>query len=464
MTDFFKRRWWILVLTTLVAGLAAYYVSSGMVPIYRASTIVLVNQTQSPGVVQYNDVLTSERLTSTYAQLVKRSQIMTEVIGRLGLRVTPEELAGQIHITPIRNTQLLRISAENADRGLAANIANTTSQVFIDDNAGQLANRPGTVSIAEQAAMPSTPVSPNIPLNTIAAVVLGLLIGAAIAFVIEYFDDTVKDSQDVEDLAGLSTLGVVSRFSSGRGREHSKAANGAAAVSHLPSEEEYRQLRTNIHFSLLGLKSKVLLITSSNPREGKSTTAYNLATVLAQAGHRVILVDADLRRPSLHTQFGTPNSFGITGLLLSGSDAVEAALVKTSYKNLSLLPSGPIPPNPSEVLMSQAMQDIIERIRSMADYVILDSPPVLAVTDARILAGQADATILVVETGRTRTEAFHRAYEALRQTNARVIGAVLNKTKQRRRNAYYYGYYGAHPDGEQPLVTAATTDTPAHSG
>src|SRR5688500_147489 len=162
MIDFFKRRWWILVLTTVTAVVAAYYVSSGMVPIYRASTIVLVNQTQSPGVVQYNDVLTSERLTSTYAQLVKRSQIMVEVINRLRLPVSPEQLASQIVISPIRNTQLLRISAENANPDLAARIANTTSQVFIDDNAGQLANRPGTVSVAEQAGVPSSPVSPNI--------------------------------------------------------------------------------------------------------------------------------------------------------------------------------------------------------------------------------------------------------------------------------------------------------------
>ncbi len=428
-----------------IAAAAAYYFSSGMVPIYRASTIVLVNQTQSPGVVQYNDVLTSERLTSTYAQLVKRGQIMTEVVRQLSLPMTAEQLGDSITISPIRNTQLLRISTENADPRLAAQIANTTSLVFIDDNAGQLANRPGTVSVAEQASVPSQPVSPNIKLNTIVAAILGLMIGGAIALVMEYLDDTVKTAQDVEALGGLGTLGVVSRFKgvepAGSGRDEH--------VDHMPSEE-YRQLRTNVHFSLLGLTSKMLLITSSNPREGKSTTAYNLAVVLAQAGHRVILVDTDLRRPSLHTHLGTPNSFGLTGLLLSGSDSVETALVKTNVKNLMLLPSGPIPPNPSEVLMSQASQDIFQRIRALSDYVILDSPPILAVTDARILAGQCDATILVVETGKTRTEAFQRSYEALRQTNAHVIGAVLNKVRQRRRGGYYYGYYEAPP--EQPRV------------
>ena len=163
--EILRRRWWLLLLGPLIAGVSAYVVSNEMTSYYKGTATVLVNQTQIPGVVQYNDVLASERLTNTYAELVERRPIFTETIRRLGLPLSEEELDANVSVSIVRNTQLLRVSAENPDPALAANIANTVAQAFIDDNSSQL-TRPGTISITEQATVPLNPSRPNVLLNT----------------------------------------------------------------------------------------------------------------------------------------------------------------------------------------------------------------------------------------------------------------------------------------------------------
>jgi len=336
-------------------------------PTYEATTTVLVNQTQSPGIIQYNDVLTSQHLTSTYAELAKSRPILSDVILRLHLNITEKDLAQQLTVSPVRDTQLLRISAENRDPGLAADIANTTAAAFIDDNAKQTGNRPGTVSVSEPAIVPNEPAAPNVKLNTAMVGILGLLAGAVLALVLEYLDDTIKTARDIEEVVGLPTLGTVSRF---RQRKN-KAPSRRTLFDDQGSEEDYRRLRTNVHFAMLDWFSRSILVTSAHPGEGKSTTAAHLASVLAQAGHSVVLVDADLRRPMLHEYFATPNSFGLTGLILSGGKNVEAALVEVGGGGLKFLASGPIPANPSEVLASARFASVLEAVKKHADYVIL---------------------------------------------------------------------------------------------
>lgn len=248
------------------------------------------------------------------------------------------------------------------------------------------------------------------------------------------------------------TLGTVSRFArktkSGQGR----ARPALSSISSADSAESYRQLRTNIHFARLASELKTILVTSSNPREGKSTTTANLAIVLAQAGQRVIVVDTDLRRPSQHTIFQIPNSFGLTGLLLNEVEDPERGLVRSGIQNLWVLPSGPLPPNPSELLTSPVMERMIETLRGKADYILFDSPPILAVTDASILAVHTDGAILVAERGRTRTEALRRAHQALQHANARILGVVINKAKRGGSGYGYYGYYRQEREGTTEVL------------
>ncbi len=441
--DLLRRRWWVLLLGPLVAGISAFAISESMTPTYQATSTLLVNQMQAPGVVQYNDILTSERLTNTYAELVTRQPVLQDVSTRLGLP-TAASLSGKISVSTVRNTQLLRVTVRDQDPRLAANIANTVAQAFIDDNTAEL-GRPGTVSIAEEAGVPGSPVSPNVILNTILGAVLGLMVAGAVIAVQEYLDDTVKTSADVEAIPGAFALGSVSRFP--RKKSDARSRPGLGSITAADSAESYRQLRTNIHFARLASELKTILVTSPNPQEGKSTSVANLAVVLAQAGQRVIAVDTDLRRPTLHSVFRVPNSYGLTGLLLNDAEEPGVALINTGIQNLQVLPSGPLPPNPSELLTSPMMERMMDALRGKADYILFDSPPILAVTDASILAARTDGAILVVERGRTRTEALRRAHQTLLRANARVLGVVINKTKRGSTGYGYYGYYRQRQEG-----------------
>lgn len=195
-----------------------------------------------------------------------------------------------------------------------------------------------------------------------------------------------------------------------------------------PVSEAYRTLRTNIQFSSLDKPLRTLLVTSSSSNEGKSTTLGNLAVTFAQAGNRVILVDCDLRRPSLHDLFGIENDSGLTNLVIGDLPATVPAR-DTSVPNLRLLPSGPLPPNPSELLGSQRMDRILEMLKSEADFVLLDCPPILAVTDAAVLARKVDGALLVVSAGKTKREHASKAKLLLDKVNANVIGVVLNNAR-----------------------------------
>ena len=193
-----------------------------------------------------------------------------------------------------------------------------------------------------------------------------------------------------------------------------------------PAAEAYRQLRTNILFTSLDRPLRTLLITSTGPEEGKSTTLANLAVTLAQAGSRVILTDCDLRRPSLHTLFSVSQVPGLTNVLIGGGDF---PLAETGIEGLQLLPSGPLPPNPAELVGSLRMSEAMAQLQERADYVLFDSPPVIAVTDAAILATKVDAVLLVVRAGATKRDLAQRAKAQLDKVNARLIGVVLNNAK-----------------------------------
>jgi non-specific protein-tyrosine kinase len=299
--------------------------------------------------------------------------------------------------------------------------------------------------VAESAQVPRQPIRPRPLVTGLLAAIVGALIAIGAAFVIEYLDDTIKTPDDVTRVSGLPTLGAIARLKeSNSGRQLV-----ASMESKAPESEAYRTLRTNIQFSSVDKPIRTLLVTSSGPSEGKSTTAANLAVVLAQTGQRVIAVDADLRRPVLHRLFGVPNNTGVTTALLAGEDMEsESHLRPTKIENLSVLTSGPIPPNPSEMLGSHRMAELIARLTRLADVVIFDSPPVLAVTDAVVLGRQVDGVVLVTDARQTREMALARAVTELQNTGTNVLGVVLNRLDSRSGGYYYYYYYYYYSDGE----------------
>ena len=268
-------------------------------------------------------------------------------------------------------------------------------------------------------------------LNTAVGVLAGLLAAAAIAALLEYRDDTIKSPDDLRPL-GLTALGIVGVLAPAKGR---------AAVGDLPppAAEAYRKVRTGI--DLWGLRQPIrLLVTSASQGEGKSTTAANLAVVFGQSDRRVVLVDADLRRPHLHQLFGLRNTRGLTSLLVNREADAQATLRPTEFPNVSLVPAGASPSNAAELLASARMRDVLDELSGLADIVIVDSPPVLGVSDPIILAAAGGAALLVAKSGVTRPKPLLRVREALLQTDAVLLGSVINAA-QRRVTAEYYGAY-----------------------
>ena len=439
-----RRWWWLLVAGVIVGAGGAYGVSQAMTPIYRASATLLVNQTQTPGVIAYNDVLASERLTKTYGELITKDPVLETVIDDLGLQMSGAELRGMIDVKVVPDTQLLRLSFEDAAPGLASELANAVSAAFIASNNEDGLTRPGTVTIVEPAATPASPVRPRTEFNALLGGLAGLFLVCVCILIYEYLDDTIKTPDDVEEVTGTATLGGVTRFPKASSiRDTLVVASGARS----PAAEAYRVLRTNLQFG--ALDAQTLLITSASPREGKSTTTANLAAAIAQTGQRVIVVDADLRSPSQHHIFGLTNGVGLTSALLSPAPEVTRFLQPTQLEGLSVLTSGPLPPNPSELLGSWRMEAVIAALKQAADIILFDSPPVLAVADASILAGRSDVTVVVVDAGRTRAQALRRTTQTLQRTGTRSVGAVLNRLTERTRgyNDYAYYYYGASANG-----------------
>ncbi len=291
------------------------------------------------------------------------------------------------------------------------------------------------IRVAEPARLPTVPVRPKTLLNVVLAGVVGLLVGLGMAYLIEYLDDTVKTPDDVEKSAGLISLGTIARMPRPRGVT-SAVLN--EEQSGLPIAEAYRILRTNVDFARVGQPGKVLLVTSASESEGKTTTVANLAIVMAQSGRRAIAVDSDLRRPSLHLAMGVSNENGLTNLLLDDNPDIGGALQPTVWPNLSVLTSGPIPPNPAELLGSDHMEQLLDRLREHADVLLLDSPPCLVVADPSILAARVDGVILVVDAGKTRAEALVRSKERLLRGSAHILGVVLNRLSSRISGYYQY--------------------------
>ena len=295
------------------------------------------------------------------------------------------------------------------------------------------------MTIVSKAEVPLQPIRPQVLRNSLLAALAGTLFAAGAAFLVEYLDDTVKTPDDAQE-AGLGVLATVQRAGT---NVKSPQELFALSQTRSPVAEAYRTLRTNLQFSSLDRPLRCLVVTSALATEGKTTTAANLAVVMAQAGKRVVLVDADLRRPAVHRLFGLPNQGGLTDALVGEPAALNTFLRATAVENLRVLTSGPIPPNPQELLASQRMGDLLQRLAGEADAVLIDTPPSLMVADANVLAACTDGVLLVVNADRTRRVAVQQATEGLRQVGANVVGGVLNMVDVRRgRGAGYYSYYG----------------------
>lgn len=319
-----------------------------------------------------------------------------------------------------------------------------------------------TVKVVTLATVNGLPVSPSLRLNLSLGAFAGLLIGIGVAVLMQYLDQGLRNEEDVRRHLGLPTFAVIPSYSAADVQAHNRRATAAG--------EAFRRLRTSIMFASLEHPALSLVITSARAGEGKTRTSANLAGVIAAAGTRVLLVDGDMRRPSMHKLFHAPIQPGMSELLMrvatSGTPrelgkALMAAFNQTDYPNLSLLTAGTIPPNPAELLASRAARDTLRWLEHQFDMVIIDTPPVEAVTDATALAADGSATLIVVDPRTTDARRLRATVERLTGLGATVIGIVLNKSRRLPSEGDYYYYYDATDDGSAPAPPAVVGAEPA---
>jgi len=312
--------------------------------------------------------------------------------------------------------------------------------------------RSNNFRIVNAARVPNGPVEPNIPRNLAFALVLGLTSGVGLAFLLENMDNTVRTTEQAQIISALPALGMIPLGSkssnNGPGQKRPELASSREAVELVTQvrpqsqmAESYRALRTSLLLSNLGAPPKVIMVTSARPQEGKTTTSINSAIVLAQKGVRVLLIDADLRRPSVHKTLGMGPRSGLSNVL-TGSTTLEQAITPSPIlPNLFVLSAGTPPPNPAELLASSNMKDVLAELRGQYDHIVLDTPPTLSVTDAVVLSPRVDAIILVIRSGQTTKQALRRARDILMQVNAHVTGVLLNAVDLSSPDYYYYYEY-----------------------
>ncbi len=326
--------------------------------------------------------------------------------------------------------------------------------------------RSSNVRIVDPASPPMVPSSPNIPRNLAMSLLLGLIGGVSLAFVMESRDNTIHSLEQAQMITALPSLAYIPLAGGNSGRNAlmrvkrpgAAAALASAAQPKSQIAEAYRALRTSILLSRLGQSAKVLMVTSPLPQEGKTTTTVNLATVLAQHESRVLLIEADMRRAGISQVFGLQSTIGLSSVLAGKSIAEDVIQPVPGIPNLFLLPAGESPANPAAMLGSSRMRDLLGKMSALFDYVIIDTPPVLSVTDAVLLSKLADSTMLVIRAGMTEKAALRRVCDMLAHVDARIVGLILNAAETTDPDHYYYGgRYGKYYR-ESETVSAATVD------
>lgn len=500
------RWWWLILLSALLAGASAFVFARLRPPVYIATGTVMVGtaiQERNPDSQQLS---LTQGLAQTYVKIAQRPSIREATRRALGMdwlpeysvRIVPDSQLIEINVTDIDPQRAYAVATElinqlillspggqerqqrevfiqeqlrKLEQGMrdteaeiarkqdelstmlsARQIGQTETQIAAleaklttlrSTYVGLLASTDqgsaNTINVLDPPVVPTEPVNDRWYLLVLVAAVIGAAVATAGAYLLDFLDDRLVDIEQILRVTGLTTLGTVPEIKL-------DAPNQGLVMlqnPHSTDAEAIRVVRTNLLFASVDHKLSSLLITSPTPGEGKSFVSSNLAVAFAQTGKRVILVDADLRKPTLHRVFGLVNNIGVTSALVSDASDVEAALQATATPELRVMTSGPLPPNPSELLSSHKMQELLAHLQSLCDVVIIDSPPVLVVSDTAVLASRADGVLLVFTHEKLRRDPARNTIGALRQVQARILGVVLNRVEGSQ-HGYYYSYHKSY--------------------
>lgn len=442
-----RKRWRLVVACVLIALGAAAAVTYQMKPSYSTTAQLYVSTRNSAGDIAgaYQGQLFSQAGVQSYTEIVSSPQVLDPVISSLGLQTTASQLAHRITASSPLNTVLIDVTVSDPSPAQAQAIANAAATQLarvieqLETPASGGAS-PVKATVVQPATRPTAPVSPRKKLNLGLGLLVGLAIGIGGAVLRETVDRSVKTPDEMHELTDAPTVGLI-----GYDPEISRHPLAVISAPHSMVSESFRALRTNLQFLDVDQAPKLIAFTSSVPMEGKTTTVCNLAVALCQAGLTCLLVEADLRRPKVSEYMGLDSTVGLT-TVLTGQVSLEDAVQRWGRDGLFVLPSGAVPPNPSELLGSRNMRNFLAQARATFDIVLLDTPPLLPVTDAAIVAKAGDGAILVAHAGATHREQVRRAAEALATVDAKLLGTVLTMVSTKGPDAYQYGYgYGYTP-------------------
>jgi len=485
--DVLRRRKATIALAVLLVLVPSVVLSLLQTPLYEGRAELLLQSQNSESLFDPTSGIRNDpaREVQNEIRIVKSQAVRAAVRAQLGV-------APKVSATPDGPTDLIQVAAKSTDPKLAASLANAYGTAYIEyrrkgavddvlassqqvqskitDLQKQIDASPpggarealvqaqavfkqkldqlqvvgalkrGGAQLVTPATVPTNPVSPQPVRSGILALVFGLVLGVGVAVLREFLDDSVKSKEDLQRVApGLPVLGLIPVVPAWKGKDAPYLVSVADPTS--PAAEAYRTLRTSIQFIGLEQPMRTLQLTSANPQEGKTTTLANLAVALARSGQTVAVVCCDLRRPRIHEFFGLSNEIGFTSVLLGKVPLAGAMQEVPEQARLSVLASGPLPPNPSELLSSKRTVEVLGSLQAEYDIVLLDCPPVLPVTDALVLSGRVDATLMVAVAGATTRKEAARAVELLRQVDAPLVGAVLNGVDTEGSYGYAYQYY-----------------------
>lgn len=457
-----RRQWIVIVsfaLLGVIAGIGASIVATKE---YTASTRLFVSVQASDSnstVDAFQGGNAAQQRVRSYVDVVSSSRVLGPVVDELQLDTSAKALAAQVSAAAPASSTILSIAVTDEDPAEASRIANaigdSVRKVVADDLEAPLAGGQSLVKLEtiEPAVAPVTPTSPKRAMNAAMGLFAGLVVGVGVAALRSSLDTRIRGTQDIESMSTKPVLGGISFDPNAQRRPLIVHADPRS-----PRAEAFRALRTNLRFVGLESGRRAFVTTSAMPSEGKTTTTANLAIALAESGASVVLVDADLRRPRTAQLMGIEGAIGLTDVLI-GAVEVDDAMQPWGHGGLSVLPAGSIPPNPSELLGSAAMEAVVEELSQRFDYVLIDAPPVLPVTDAAILSQLTAGALLVTAADKSTRPQFRAAQESLERVGAKVLGTVVTMLPSKGANAYGYGYYASYYASDESAPSASIAGT-----
>lgn len=463
-----RKHWWFILLLSAVGLLVAFAANTVLPTQYTAKTGVFVSASRGETTSELVQGSTfTQNLVQSYALLVTTPTVLDPVIEDLELPMSANRLGSMIEADTPLNTVFIEIRVRNADPRLAADIADAVAAQLAEavaDLSPTVNDEPAiSMSTVAPASVPVSPTSPNTPLLLLTGIGGGLLLGLLVAFGRELLDTRIRSDKDIERITPLPLLGKIAK-DTGPGISTIREPQGRVA-------EDFRRVRVGLEFVELDASIKRLLVTSASPKEGKSTSSINLALALAlvDRDRKVLLIDADLRRPTIAEYTQLEGAVGLTSVLI-GDASSEVAIQAWSGGAIDVLTAGTVPPNPDQLLGSAAMRALLEELDERYDIIVIDSPPLLPVADTLTLSGLADAVLVVARHNRTTRPALQRALGSLASVRSRVVGVLLNSVPIGARGKLYYGYSsnssggsssGRSSRGSAPVAEAPVAEAPA---